>query len=349
MATATDTTPAAETAATPARMPAITQHRYGGADELRPAEIDVPAIAADEVLVRVAAAGLDRGTWHLMTGRPYLLRLLGFGLRAPRVPVPGLDLAGTVVAVGAAVRRLAVGDEVFGIGRGTFAGYAAARADRLAHRPAGVSVSQAAVLGVSGLTALQAVRDAGRVRSGQRVLVTGASGGVGTYAVQVAHALGAEVTGVCSAAKADLVRSLGATRVVDYALQDFAEERGRYDVIVDIAGNATLSRLRRALAPRGTLVIAGGEGGGSVLGGFDRQLRAVALSPFVRQRLTMVAAKQRHADLERLAELVEAGDVTPAVDAVYPLERAAEAMRHLVSGRVRGKVVIQVAEATSRR
>ena len=322
-------------------MRAIVQDTYGDADVWRVAEIALPEIAEREVLVKVHAAGLDRGTWHVMTGLPYLGRLvLGFG--KPKEPVPGLDLAGTVVAVGSSVTRFEVGDPVFGIGRGSFAEYAAAREDKLARKPANLTFEQAAVVPVSGLTAIHGLRDAGRVESGQRVLVIGASGGVGTYAVQLAKVSGADVTGVCSTSKTDLVRSLGADHTIDYTRVDFLDGSQRYDLILDIGGNSPLSRLRRALAPRGTLVIVGGEGGGKLAGGIDRQLRALALSLLVRQRLTMVVPKEHYADLERLTELIEAGALTPSVDRTYPLEQAADAMRHLDVGRARGKIAITI-------
>ena len=273
-------------------MKAIVQDTYGSTDVLRLRDIDQPEIAADEVLVRVHAAGVDRGVWHLMTGMPYPIRLAGYGLRAPKTPVPGSDLAGVVEAAGSGVTRFRPGDEVFGIGKGTFAEYARAREDQLAPKPANLTFEQAAAVAISGVTALQAVRDHGRVRPGQEVLVIGASGGVGTFAVQLAKICGAEVTAVCSTTKMDLVRSLGADHVVDYTRDNFAAGEQRYDVILDIGGNATLSRLRRALTPRGTLVIVGGETGGRWLGGYDRQLRALLLSPFVGQPLgTFVSSR----------------------------------------------------------
>ena len=325
-----------------ATMRAIVQHSYGSAEVLRPARIARPAIAEHEVLLRVRAAGLDRGTWHLMTGRPYLMRIIGFGFRRPKNEVPGLDVAGTIVAVGSAVTRFAVGDEVFGISRGSFAEYAAASEDKLARKPAGLSFERAAVLAVSGVTAIQAL-DAGRIEAGQRVLIIGASGGVGSYAVQLAKAFGAtEVTGVCSAAKFDLVRSLGADHVLDYTRDDYADGVRRYDLIIDIAGNSPLSRLRRALTPTGTAVIVGGEDGGNLTGGIDRQLRALALTPFVGQRLTGVGSKERGSDMERLADLVSAGKVTPGLDRTYPLDRVPDAMRHLEAGKVRGKIAVTI-------
>jgi NADPH:quinone reductase-like Zn-dependent oxidoreductase len=279
-----------------------------------------------------------------MAGRPYLFRLVGAGLRRPKNPVPGLDVAGTVVATGADVTRFGVGDDVFGIGKGSFAEYACAREDKLAHKPRSLTFDQAAVVSISGLTALQSLRDVGRVEPGQHVLIIGASGGVGTYAVQIAKASGAEVTGVCSTGKIDLVRSLGADHVIDYTQDDFAGGSSRYDLILDIGGNSSLTRLRRALSPSGTLVLIGGEDGDRWTGGMGRQLRAIALSPFVGQRLTMKIPKENHADIERLAALIEAGEITPSIDKTYPLHDAPAAMRHLEAGRVRGKIVVSVAD-----
>ncbi|MFI5898464.1 NAD(P)-dependent alcohol dehydrogenase [Actinoplanes sp. NPDC051513] len=326
-------------------MQAIVQDRYGSADVLRVDEIDRPTIGPAEVLIHVHAAGLDRGTWHFMAGMPYLFRLMGPGLRKPKNPVLGLDVAGTVTAVGAAVTRFQVGDEVFGISKGSFAEYASAREDKLAHKPANLTFDQAAVVAISGLTALQSLRDVGRVETGQHVLIVGASGGVGTYAVQIAKALGAQVTGVCSTAKTDLVRSIGADHVIDYTRDDFAAGPQRYDLILDIGGNSPLPRLRRALTPTGMLVLVGGEDGDRWTGGMGRQLRAVALSPFVRQRLTMKTPKEHYTDLERLAQLIEAGELTPTIDKTYPLDQAPDAMRHLEAGLARGKIVIAVARA----
>jgi NADPH:quinone reductase-like Zn-dependent oxidoreductase len=322
-------------------MQAIVQGGYGSPDVLHLARVTPPEIAAGEVLLRVRAAGVDRGAWHLMTGTPYLLRL-GFGLRKPRNPVRGREVAGTVVAAGSAVTRFSAGDEVFGIGRGTFAQYAAAREDKLARKPANVTFEQAAVVPVSALTAWQALTDAGRVEQGQDVLVIGASGGVGSFAVQLAKALGAKVTGVCSTAKLDLVRALGADHVIDYAAGDFADGGRRYDLILDIAGNSALSRLRRALAPAGTAVLVGGEDGGNVTGGMDRQLRAAVLSRFTSQRLTSCLCRERFADLERLTELIEAGQLTPYIDRTYPLDQVPEAMRYLAAGKARGKIAITI-------
>jgi NADPH:quinone reductase-like Zn-dependent oxidoreductase len=321
-------------------MRAIVQDVYGSADRLRLAEIDKPVIAAGEVLVQVRAAGVDRGTCHLMRGEPYLMRILGFGFRGPKNRIPGLDVAGTVAAVGAAVTRFQAGDEVFGISRGSFAEYAAAREDKLVRKPASLSFEQAAVVAVSGLAAIKGLH-VGHIAAGQKVLIIGASGGVGTYAVQLAKAFEATVTGVASTAKADLVRSIGADEVIDYTREDFADGRRHYDLILDIGGNSRLSRLRRALTPKGTLVIAGGEGKWT---GVGRQLCALALSPVVPQRLTMYVSStnKRQADLEALRQQIEAGHLTPIVGKTYPLPEVPEAIRHLESGRAQGKIAITV-------
>ncbi|HEY2577747.1 MAG TPA: NAD(P)-dependent alcohol dehydrogenase [Streptosporangiaceae bacterium] len=323
-------------------MQAIVQDAYGAAGVWRVEEITQPQIAANEVLVQVRAAGMDRGVWHVMTGLPYLARL-AFGFRKPKSPVPGFDLAGTVVATGAAVTRFTAGDPVFGIGRGSFAEYAAARESKLARKPANLTFEQAAAVPVSGLTALRGLLDVGHLQAGQHVLIIGASGGVGTFAVQIAKASGADVTGVSSTAKTDLVRSLGADHVLDYTRDDFADGSRRYDLILDTGGNSPLSRLRRALAPGGRLVIVGGEGAGN-LTGMGRPVRALAVSPFVSQRLTMLVPKEHYADLERLTELIEAGAIAPSIDRAYPLHQAPEAMRHLEAGHARGKLVIAVTD-----
>ena len=330
-------------------MTAIVQDRYGSAPEglFRVTEIDRPTIGDDQVLVRVHAASVDRGTWHIMSGLPYPIRLAGFGLRRPKYANPGRSLAGTVEAVGADVTGFAPGEEVFGTSTGTFAEYAAARTGKLARKPASLSFDQAAAVPVSGATALQAVRDHGRVQAGQKVLILGASGGVGSFAVQVAKASGAEVTGVCSTSKVDLVRALGADAVIDYTREDFADGGPRYDVILDIGGNARLSRLRRVLAPRGRLVIVGGETDGRLLGGSSRQIRAQLLSPFVGQKLGTFVASEKAADLDALRELIEAGKLTPAIDRTYPLAEAPAAIRHLLDGQTRGKLVISVSPSAA--
>jgi NADPH:quinone reductase-like Zn-dependent oxidoreductase len=327
-----------------ATMMAIVQDEYGAAPEdvLRVAEVARPAVGDGEVLVRVRASSVDRGTWHLMAGLPYPIRLSGAGLRRPAAPNPGLNLAGTVESVGSGVTGFAPGDDVYGTCDGSFAEYACARPGRLAPLPANLSFEQAAASPVSGLTALQAVRDRARVQPGQDVLVIGASGGVGTFAVQVARAFGGTVTGVCRTSKVDLVRALGAERVVDHTREDPLDGRHRYDAILDIGGNSPLSALRRALAPRGTLVLTGSETGGRWLGGTDRLLRAMLLSPFVRQKLGGFISSENAADLVELGGLLERGEVVPAVDRAHPLDEVAVAIRHLLDGRVRGKLVVTV-------
>ncbi|UQX04473.1 NAD(P)-dependent alcohol dehydrogenase [Streptomyces sp. RerS4] len=321
-------------------MRAITQVGYGGPDVLRLAEVPRPTPGPGRVLVRVRAAGVDRGTWHLMAGRPYAVRAV-LGLRRPRNTATGLDVAGTVAALGPGVSGFAVGDAVFGTAHGSFAEYVVARADRIAPKPDRLGFEEAAVVAVSGLTALQGLREAGRVRAGQRVLVTGASGGVGTYAVQLAKAFGAEVTGLCGPAKADLVRSLGADHVVDYTCEDVTAGGRRFDLVLDLAGSTPVARLRRVLEPRGTLVVAGGEDDGDWLG-LGRQFRALVRSPFTRQRLTMLLSRQGRAGLDDLAGLIEAGSVTPVVGSVFPLERVPEALTLLTDGGARGKIAITV-------
>src|SRR4051794_9903892 len=323
-------------------MSAIVQDAYGDADSLHLERVARPEVGEDEVLVRVQAAGLDRGTWHLMRGKPYLMRIAGLGFRRPKDRVIGRDVAGTVAGVGAAVTRFAVGDEVYGVARGSFAEYAVARSDKLSPKPPSLSFSQAAAVPISAATALQALTDHGRIEAGQRVLVIGASGGVGSYAVQLAKAFGAEVTGVAGTAKLDLVRSLGADHVIDYTREDFAGTGRRYDLILDIAGNPGLSRLRRALTARGTVVFVGGEDGGNLTGGMGRQLRGLLLSLFVGQRFATFVNKERAADLDRLTDLIEAGRVTPRLDRTYALEQVPQAIRDLEAGQIRGKAAIAV-------
>jgi NADPH:quinone reductase-like Zn-dependent oxidoreductase len=346
MTTAQPEHPTELPAATASRqtMTAIVQDEYGPAPEdvLRVDEIDKPTIGENDVLVRVHAASVDRGTWHLMAGLPYPIRLAGFGLRRPKNRNPGRSLAGTIEAVGTGATGFKPGDAVFGICDGSFAEYARVNTDKLAPKPANLSFDQAAAVPISGVTALQAVRDHGRVQAGQNVLIVGASGGVGSFAVQIAKAFGAEVTGVCSPAKADAVRAIGADHVLDYTVDDFADGAHRYDVILDIGGNRRLSDLRRALTPRGRLVIVGGETDGRWLGGADRQIRALALSPFVGQKLGTFVASENAEDLMVLRELIEAGTLTPVIDTTYPLREVPAAIRHMLDGRARGKVVISV-------
>jgi NADPH:quinone reductase-like Zn-dependent oxidoreductase len=321
---------------------AIVQDHYGSYDTLRYADIDRPAPGTGEVLIKVQAAGVDPGTWHVMTGLPRLIRLAGFGVRRPKVRVRGREVAGRIEAVGAGVTRFAVGDEVFGTSTaGTFAEYATAGADRLVAKPANLTAQQVAAVPVSGCAALQAVRDRGQVRAGQRVLVIGAGGGIGTYAVQLAHHAGAEVTGVCSTSKVDLVRSLGATHVVDYTRSPLDSAGTGYDVVIDIAGLRPLSELRPLLARRGTLVMVGGEDDGKLVGGaVVRQLRAALAGPFTGQRLRPLLASEPRSDLEVLAAMLASGALTPAIDRTFPLADAGGALRYLMEGHAHGKVVV---------
>jgi NADPH:quinone reductase-like Zn-dependent oxidoreductase len=323
-------------------MKAIVQERYGSADVLEFRDIEEPTVGEDDVLVRVHAAGCGPDVWHIMTGQPYFARL-SLGLRRPKEAIRGGDLAGTVEAVGAAVSGFGPGDEVMGVGKGSFAEFAIAPAVKLVPKPTRLSFEEAAAAPISGLTALHAIRDEAKVQPDQTVLVIGAAGGVGTLTVQVAKTFGAEVTGVCSRTKVDLVRALGADHVIDYTREVFPDGSRRWDVIIDTAGRRPLSELRRALTPKGTLVIVGGDGGGRWTGGFFRGvLRAPLLSLFVGQRLRGLISKENKEDLEALRELIEAGKVTPVIDRTYPLIEAPEAIRYLERGHPRGKVVITI-------
>ena len=319
-------------------MSAVLHDRYGDSTALRLGRVAIPEIGDHDVLVDVRAAGLDRGTEHLMTGKPYAMRL-ATGVRHPRNPVPGRDVAGVVADMGRAVTRFTVGDEVYGIAPGSFAEYAVARETQLARKPTNLSFAEAAVVPVSAGTALRALVDVGHVQAGQSVLVLGASGGVGSYAVQLAKAFGAEVTGVCSATNTDQVTSLGADLVIDYTRDDFADGSRAYDLVLDIAGNPSLRQLRLALKPRGTAVFVGGEDSG-VITGMARQVRGVLLSPLLKERLVLLVAKERASDYERLTELIETGRIAPSLDRTYPLDEVPHAMRQLVTGQVRGKVAI---------
>lgn len=327
-------------------MRAIVRDRYGSADGLQLRNLEIPKINNDQVLIRVRAAGLDRGAWHIMTGRPYLMRLAGFGLRKPNNITLGSEVAGVVESVGQQVTRLKPGDKVFGTCLGTndgsFAEYAVARANKLALMPASATFEQAAAAPVSALTALQALRDHGRVQAGQRVLIVGASGGVGTFATQISRAFGATVSGVCSTAKMDLVRSLGADEVIDYTTTNIVETGQRYDLVLDIGGNRPVSQLRRLLTDHGTLVFVGGEGGDSWTGGMGRQLSAMLTSRFIRQRLVSFIASENSKDLETIANMIEAGKLSAVIDRTCSLAEVPDAMRDLEAGRVRGKVVIAV-------
>jgi NADPH:quinone reductase-like Zn-dependent oxidoreductase len=325
-------------------MKAIVQERFGPPDVLQFVDTDQPAIGADEVLVRVHAAALNPYDWHIMRGDPYVARLMGtVGLTRPKPRVAGVDGAGTVEAVGANVRGLRPGDEVLGRFEGAFAEYARADANLVVAKPARLTFEQAAAVTMAGQTALRAIRDAGQVRAGQRVLVNGAAGGVGSFAVQIAVALGAEVTGVCSTGNVDLVRSIGAAHVVDYTKDDFTDGRVRFDVIQDNVGNQPLTRLRRALTPTGTLVInAGGPPSGQVFGPIGGILRVLAVNAVVRQRLRPLPDKWTREHLLAVVDLVEAGQLTPVVGRTYPLSDTAAAMRYLEQGHARGKVVVTV-------
>jgi NADPH:quinone reductase-like Zn-dependent oxidoreductase len=323
-------------------MKAITHDRYGEADVLRFKDVEAPVPGENEILLRVHAAGCGPDVWHLMTGLPMFARL-AVGLRRPKIGVPGWDVAGRVEEVGSAVTGIHASEEVMGTVEGSFAELAIARPDKLVPKPARLTFEQAAAVPIAGVTALQALRDVGEVKPGQRALIIGAAGGVGTFAVQIAKAFGAEVTGVCSSSKAELVRSIGADEVIDYTREDFTDGSRRWDLIVDMAGRRPVLQLRRALTPRGTLVIVGGDGGGNWTGGFFRGVfRAPFLSLFVGQTLRGLNAKQNREDLQTVAELIEAGKVTPVIDRTYPLVEAPQAIRYLEQGHPRGKIVITV-------
>jgi NADPH:quinone reductase-like Zn-dependent oxidoreductase len=323
-------------------MKAIVQDRYGSADVLEFRDIEDPVVADGDVLVRVHAAGCGPDVWHLMTGMPYMARP-AIGLRRPKIGVRGWDVAGTVEAFGANVKGFLPGDQVMGTAEGSFADLVIAQPDKLVAKPAGLSFEQAAAVPISGTTALRAVRDKGKVQPGQIVLVIGAAGGVGSLAVQIAKAFGGKVTAVCSTSKADLVRSIGADDVIDYTRDDFPDGSRRWDVILDTAGRRPLSKLRRALTPKGTLVIVGGDGGGRWTGGFFRgMLRAPLVSLFVGQKLGGLNSIVKQEDLVALKALIEAGKVTPVIDRTYPLVEAPDAIRYLAEGHARGKIVITV-------
>lgn len=322
-------------------MKAIIQTRFGSPDNvLEFSDVPIPSVASDEVLVRVHAAGVAIGDWLMMTGTPYIARPM-HGLFSPKQRVAGLELAGSVEAIGDNVTRFQVGDEVFGWGNGALAEYVAVPEDALALRPANLTPEQAAAVPISGFAALQALRDAGEVAQGQKVLIIGASGAVGTYAVQIAKAFGADVTGVSSTRNVEMVRSIGADHVIDYLQEDITRSGLRYDLIIDLAGNSSLSDLRRTLTPRGTLVIVGGSGGPLTMG-FGRTIRAMVLSPFVSHTLRGFMAKSTAEDLAVLAELIETGQVTPVIDATFPIADTTHAMTHIGSRHTQGKTVITV-------
>lgn len=341
---------ASQTAAAPLREPeparetmkAIVQDHYGSQDVLKLRDIDKPVVGKDDVLVRVHAAGLHIGDWHVMTGLPYMLRIVGFGVLAPKIHVRGMDVAGTVEAVGQNVTQFRAGDQVFGTCNGSFAEYACAGEDKFALKPVNLSFEQAAAVPTSGFAALQGLRDKGRIQTGQKVLIVGASGGVGIFAVQIAKFLGAEVTGVCSTKNVDMVRSVGADHVIDYTQEDFTEAGQRYDLILEMGGRRSLSDIRRALCPRGTLVLVGGEGGSRWLGGTDRWIQALLVSPFAAQTLGPLASMPRKEDLQFLKNLIETGKLVPVIDRTYLMSEVPEAFRYLENGKARGKVVIVV-------
>ncbi len=324
-------------------MKAIVQDHYGSQETLKLADVKRPEIGDDEVLVRVHAASIHVGDWILMSGVPYLMRL-ATGLRKPKNRVPGTDVAGTVEAVGKDVRRLRAGDEVFGWCAGAFAEYARASEDHFVKKPADLTFEQAAAVGVSATTALQLLRDEGKIQPGQRVLINGASGGVGTFAVQIAKSFGADVTGVCSTKNVDMVRSIGADHVIDYTREDFTKGGPRYDLILDNVGNHSLAKTRRALTPNGTLLPNGGGHSGGKLG---RVIRASIVSTLVRQQGRPSVKTQNAADLEILKALVEAGTVTPVIDRTYPLRETPAAIGHVATGHARGTVVISVSRPSN--
>ena len=323
------------------KMQAIVQDRYGKtADVLRLEEIDPPQIGDNDVLVGVKAASVHIGDWHVMTGLPYLLRVVGFGFRAPKARVRGMDVAGVVEAVGQKTTRFQVGNEVFGTCDGSFAEYASTLEDTLALKPANLTFKQAAAVPTSAVAALQALRDAGGIKAGQHVLLVGASGGVGLYAVQIAKSFGAEVTGVCSTTKVDIVRSLGADHVIDYTQEDFTQSGHQYDLILVMGGNHSLSELKQVLRPGGTLVPVGTEGGSRLVGG-KAWIRAMLLSKLVRH-LRPLASQPNQADLQFVTELIAAGKIRPLIDKTFPLREVPEAIRYLTAGHARGKIVITV-------
>lgn len=323
-------------------MKAILQTAYGPADTLEFTDVVKPVAGDNDVLIRVHAAGLHVGDWHVMTGRPYMLRVIGFGLLAPKVRVRGIDVAGTVEAVGRKVAEFRPGDEVFGTCEGAFAEYATAPAGNLAIKPLNLTFEQAAAVPTSGFAALQALRNRGEIRRGQKVLIVGATGGVGAFAVQLARAFGAEVTGVCGTERIDWLRSLGVAHVVDYRNEDFARSGRRYDLVLDVGGSRSLSDLRRVLTPEGILVMVGGEGGDRVLGGTRKWIQALMLSPFVRQRLRPLATVPNKEDLLVLKTLVESGGLMPAIARTFSLGETRDAFRYLAKADAPGKVVIAV-------
>jgi len=324
-------------------MRAIVQDRFGPPDVLQLADTGLPDVGADDVLVRVHAAALNPADWHILRGDPLVARLMGVGLTKPKARVAGVDAAGVVETVGANVRGLRNGEEVLGFCRGAFAEYACTAADMVVPKPASLTFEQAAAVPIAATTALRGIREVGEVKAGQQVLVNGAGGGVGTYAVQIAAALGAEVTGVCSTRNVELVRSIGAAHVVDYTREDFTAGRSQYDVILDNVSSLPLTRLRRVLAPKGILVLNGGGSPGHVFGPVAGILRAVVANVFVSQRLRPLPSRQNQAELLAVTGLIEDGKLMPVVDRTYPLADTVEGLRTVEQGHTRGKVVVTVA------
>ena len=327
-------------------MKALVQDTYGSTEVMELREMEKPQIADDEVLIRVRAAGVNPADWAIMNGFPYIARP-AYGLRKPKNAVRGTDVAGTVEAVGSGVTRFRPGDEVFGASKGSYAEYAAAAESKLAHKPANVTFEQAAAVPMAGLVALQALRDRGKVRAGQKVLINGASGGIGTFAVQIAKSLGAEVTAVASTRNLDLLRGIGADHVIDYTRQDFTKAGVRYDFILDNVSNHSLADLRRALTPTGTLVPNGGNFGNRWFSSAGRLIRGAVLFQFGGQSLGNFLVSTNHQDLVVLKDLIEAGKVTPVMDRAYPLREAAQALGHVGEGHARGKVTVTVLGATA--
>jgi len=321
---------------------AIVQSMYGSADVLEFVDIDRPVIGDSDVLVRVHAASLHIGDWHVMTGLPYMLRIVGFGLRTPNIRVRGIDVAGTVELVGKNVSQFRTGDAVFGTCEGAFAEYTRVPEKNLALKPANLSLEQAAAVPTSAFAALQALRDRGEIRPGHSVLIVGASGGVGVFAVQIAKSFGAHVTGVCSTAKMEMVRSLGADVVVDYTTGDFTRSTQRYDIVLDTGGNRSLGDLRRLLGPGGTLVLVGAEGGNRLLGGASKWIHALVIAPFVGQKLRPLSTAPNKKDLLLVKDLIESGKLMPVIDRTFALKDVRDAFRHLEQGNVCGKIVIKV-------
>jgi NADPH:quinone reductase-like Zn-dependent oxidoreductase len=326
-------------------MKAIIYHQYGSPDVLELTEVEQPTPKDDEVLLKVHSASVNPADWHLLRGTPYIARLQ-LGLRKPKDRVLGCDVAGQVEAVGKNVTMLQPGDEVFGSpfmhGLGAFAECVCVSEDLLAPKPSTLSFEQAATVPLAASTALQGLRDHGRIMPGHKVLIIGASGGVGTFAVQIAKSFDAEVSGVCSTRNVEMVRSLGADHVIDYTQEDFTQSRQKYDLIFQLAGTHSPSACRRALTPNGTLLISSGESEGRWIGPVDRVIKALVLSPFVSQKMASFTAKANKEDLQLLKQFIEAGTITPVIDRTYPLSEVPEAIRYLEEGHARGKVVITV-------